>query len=181
MVMRIPKDAIRAGIGMAFQHFTLIPSLTVAENIALAATHAHVFMRRKPLITHVQELRAHYQLPVDPNSPMWQFSVSEQQRVEILKLLHRRACLLILDEPSAVLTPQESEVLLQTLRRLANASYAVIPITHRLAEALTAAHRITVLSRGQVVANPDPARVTKSDLARWMIGHELSTPPTRVS
>jgi general nucleoside transport system ATP-binding protein len=180
-VIRSPKDAIRAGIGMVFQHFTLIPSLTVAENIALAATPSHVFMRRKPLMTHVQELAARYQLPVDPKSQVWQLSVGEQQRVEILKLLHRRARLLILDEPSAVLTPQESESLLQSLRRFANTGHAVILITHKLAEALTVAHRITVLRRGQVVANPDPAQVTTSDLARWMIGHDLPTPPTRES
>jgi simple sugar transport system ATP-binding protein len=86
-VMRSPKEAIRAGIGMVFQHFALIPGLTVAENIALAAPHSPRFVRRKPLTARVQALAAQYQLPIDPHSQVWQLSVGEQQRVEILKLL----------------------------------------------------------------------------------------------
>ena len=180
-VVHSPKDAIRAGIGMVFQHFTLIPSLTVAANIALAASSSHVFLRRKWLAARVQELGEQYQLAVDPNSHVWQLSVGEQQRVEILKLLYRRARILILDEPTAVLTPKESEAFLQTMRKLAAAGHAVILITHKLAEALSVAHRITVLRHGWVVANPDPAEVTKSDLARWMIERDLPIPPTRPS
>ena len=178
-VLRSPKDAIRAGIGMVFQHFTLIPSLTVAENIALADPSSHLFFRRKWLAAAVQELAEEYRLGVDPNSHVWQLSVGEQERVEILKLLHRRARILILDEPTAVLTPQESEALLQTMRKLAAAGHAVILITHKLAEALSVADRITVLRHGRVVANPVPAAVGKSDLARWMIGGDLPAPPTR--
>jgi simple sugar transport system ATP-binding protein len=113
MVMRSPKDAIRAGIGMVFQHFTLIPSLTVAENIAIATPSSRVFLRRRLLTARIQELALSYQLPVDPNIQVWQLSVGEQQRVEILRLLHRRARLLILNEPTAVLTPQESEAFLK--------------------------------------------------------------------
>jgi len=180
-VVHSPKDAIRAGIGMVFQHFTLIPSLTVAANIALAASSSHVFLRRKWLAARVQELGEQYQLAVDPNSHVWQLSVGEQQRVEILKLLYRRARILILDEPTAVLTPKESEAFLQTMRKLAAAGHAVILITHKLAEALSVAHRITVLRHGRVVANPDPAEVTESDLARWMIGRDLPIPHTRAS
>lgn len=181
MVMRSPKDAIDAGIGMVFQHFALIPSLTVAENIALAAPRSWVFLRRKPLRARIQELVTRYHLPVDPNSRVWQLSIGEQQRVELLKLLHRRARILILDEPTAVLTPPESEDLLATLRKLAAAGHAIILITHKLTEALTAAHRITVLRHGRVVANPAPAEVGRSDLARWMIGGDLPTPPKRAS
>jgi simple sugar transport system ATP-binding protein len=166
MRMRSPKDAIRAGIGMVFQHFRLIPSLTVAENIALAASGPRIFLRRKPLATRVQELAEQYQLPVDHNGHMWQLSVGEQQRVEILKLLHRRARILILDEPMAVLTPQESEAFLRNLRTLAAAGHAIILITHKLAEALSVAHRITVLRHGRVVANPGPTQVSQADLAR---------------
>jgi general nucleoside transport system ATP-binding protein len=178
-VMRSPKDAIRAGIGMVFQHFTLIPSLTVAENIALAAPSSRVFVRRQALATHIRQLAGHYRLHIDPDDPVWQLSVGEQQRVELLKLLHQRARLLILDEPSAVLTPQESAALLQGLRSLAAAGHAVILITHKLAEVLSVAHRITVLRHGKVVATADPAQVSKSDLARWMIGGDLPAPPTR--
>src|SRR5262245_48995394 len=118
---------------------------------------------------------------VDPNSHLWQLSVGEQQRVEILKLLYRRARILILDEPTAVLTPKESEAFLQTMRRLAAAGHAVVLITHKLAEALSVAHRITVLRHGRVVANSDLAEVTESDLARWMIGRDLPIPLTRAS
>jgi general nucleoside transport system ATP-binding protein len=181
MEMRSPKEAIRAGIGMVFQHFTLIPSLTVTENIALGAPDPGIFLRRKSLTRCVEELAARYQLPVDANSHVWQLSVGEQQRVEILKLLHRRARLLILDEPTAVLTPQESVGFLHNLRTLAAAGHAVVLITHKLAEALSVADRITILRHGRVAANPDPAEVSTSDLARWMIGRDLPTPPIRAS
>ena len=140
-----------------------------------------MFLRRKWLAARVQELAEQYQLAVDPNSHVWQLSVGEQQRVEILKLLHRRARILILDEPTAVLTPQESAAFLQTMRQLAAAGHAVILITHKLAEALSVAHRITVLRHGRVMANPDPAEVNKTDLVRWMIGRDLPAPPTRAS
>jgi simple sugar transport system ATP-binding protein len=180
-VMRSPKAAIRAGIGMVFQDFTLIPSLTVAENIVLATPRARVFMRCQALLAHIQELAGQYELPVDPDCPVWQLSIGEQQRVEILKLLHRRARLLILDEPSAVLTPQERQTFLQSLRRLAAAGHAVMLITHKLAEALSVAHRITVLRRGRVVSQPDPAQVNQADLARLMVGGELPAQPARVS
>src|SRR5262245_15503734 len=123
MVIQSPREAIRAGIGMVFQHFTLIPSLTVAENIALAIPSTDVFLRRKPLIARVQELAMQYRLAIDPNSQVWQLSVGEQQRVEILKLLHRGDRLLILDEPTAVLTPRESEALLEAMRKLAGTGH----------------------------------------------------------
>jgi general nucleoside transport system ATP-binding protein len=181
MVIQSPREAIRAGIGMVFQHFTLIPSLTVAENIALAIPSTDVFLRRKPLMARVQELAMQYRLAVDPNSQVWQLSVGEQQRVEILKLLHRGDRLLILDEPTAVLTPRESEALLETMRKLAGTGHAIVLITHKLEEALTIAHRITVLRQGRVVANPDPAQVNQSDLARCMIGRDLPDPPIRAS
>jgi general nucleoside transport system ATP-binding protein len=180
-VIRSPKEAIRAGIGMVFQHFTLIPSLTVAENIALAASSSRMFLRRKWFAARVQELAEEYRLATDPSSQVWQLSVGEQQRVEVLKLLHRHARILILDEPTAVLTPQERETFLRTVRMLAAAGHGVILITHKLAEALSAGHRITVLRHGRVVANPNPAEVSESDLARWMIGHDLRTPTTRPS
>ena len=109
---------------MVFQHFTLIPSLTVAANIALAASSSHVFLRHKWLAARVHELGEQYQLAIDPNSHVWQLSVGEQQRVEILKLLYRRARILILDEPTAVLTPKRARI---SCRRCANSPPAVTP------------------------------------------------------
>jgi simple sugar transport system ATP-binding protein len=178
-VLRSPKDAIRAGIGMAFQHFTLIPSLTVAENIALGAPEAGLIFRRRRMSACVRALAQRSQLRVDPDRPVWQLSVGEQQRVEILKLLYRQARVLILDEPTAVLTPQESEALLQMLCELASAGHAAILITHKLPEVLHVADRFTVLRHSRLVASFVTDGVRPSDLARWMVGHDLPTAPTR--
>jgi ABC-type uncharacterized transport system ATPase subunit len=179
--IRSPRDAIRAGIGMVFQHFTLIPSLTVAENLALANPTALSFVHRQALGAHIRELAAHYQLRVEPDRPIWQLSVGEQQRVEILKLLYRRARILIFDEPTAVLTPQEVDTFLDGLQNLAAAGHAVIFITHKLPEALAVSQRITVLRHGRVVATPAPAQASPADLARAMIGRELPRLPGRRS
>jgi general nucleoside transport system ATP-binding protein len=176
MVMRSPREAIRAGIGMVFQHFTLIPSLTVAENIAFGAPNTRVLWQHRSLTARVQELAAQYQLPIDPAIQVWQLSVGEQQRVEILKVLYRGAQIMILDEPTAMLTPQEVDAFLRTLRDLAAAGHSVILITHKLAEALAIAQRITVLRRGKVVANAAPAEVSRAELARAMIGHDPPSP-----
>jgi ABC-type uncharacterized transport system ATPase subunit len=181
VIMRSPRDAIRAGIGMVFQHFTLIPSLTVAENIALASPSACLFLRRPALVTHIQQLALQYRLQVDPWSQVWQLSVGEQQRVEILKLLYQRARLLIFDEPTAVLTPQEVATFLHSLQNLAAGGHAVLFITHKLPEALAVSHRITVLRHGRVMATPAPAQASLPDLARAMIGRELPSPPRRRS
>ncbi|HEX2279549.1 MAG TPA: ABC transporter ATP-binding protein [Candidatus Tectomicrobia bacterium] len=177
--IRSPRDAIRAGIGMVFQHFTLIPSLTVAENLALADPTAPTFVHRQALGSHIRELAARYRLRVEPDRPIWQLSVGEQQRVEILKLLYRRARILIFDEPTAVLTPQEVEPFLHGLQDLAAGGHAVIFITHKLPEALAVSQRITVLRHGRVVATPAPAHANPADLARAMIGRELPSPPGR--
>jgi general nucleoside transport system ATP-binding protein len=179
--MRSPMDAIRAGIGMVFQHFTLIPSLTVAENLALADPTGPLFVHPQVLGAHIRELAAQYQLRVEPDRPIWQLSVGEQQRVEILKLLYRRARTLIFDEPTAVLTPQEVDPFLHGLQNLAAGGHAVIFITHKLPEALAVSHRITVLRHGRVAATPAPAQSSPSDLARAMIGRELPSPPSRRS
>ena len=172
--IRSPMDAIRLGIGTVFQHFTLIPSLTVAENLALTDPTAPSFVHRQAIGAQVGELAAHYQLRVEPDSPVWQLSVGEQQRVEILKLLYRRARILIFDEPTAVLTPQEVDPFLDGLQNLASGGHAVIFITHKLPEVLAVSQRITVLRHGRVVATPTPAQASPSDVARAMIGRELA-------
>jgi ABC-type uncharacterized transport system ATPase subunit len=177
--IRSPADAIDAGIGMVCQHFTLIPSLTVAENIALADPNSPPIVRRQALAAHIRELARHYRLQVEPDRRIWQLSVGEQQRVEILKLLHRRARLLIFDEPTAVLTPQEVDAFLHSLQNLTAAGHAIILITHKLPEALAASHRITVLRHGRVVAQPSPAGTSAAVLARAMLGRDPPTPPDR--
>ncbi len=177
VAMPSPKEAMHAGISMVFQHFTLIPSLTVAENIALGVPGSRLFWRHQSLTAHVQRFAAQCRLHLEPDRQVWQLSVGEQQRVEILKLLYRRARILILDEPTAMLAPQEVDALLGTLRNLAAAGHSVLLITHKLSEALAVAHRITVLRRGHVVANTAPAEVSSADLARAMIGRDLQTRP----
>jgi simple sugar transport system ATP-binding protein len=170
--LRGPRDATRAGIGMVFQHFPLIPSLRVVENIALAAAQPHFLLRLTKIAAQLDALSARYRLPVDPQARVWQLSVGEQQRVEILKLLYRQARVLILDEPTAVLTPQEVEVLEKTLRQLAADGHAIILITHKLREVLRVAHRITVLRRGKVVVTVAAREITEDGLARLMMGRD---------
>jgi ABC-type uncharacterized transport system ATPase subunit len=177
--IRSPKDAIRRGIGMVFQHFTLIPSLTVAENIALADPRSPRLIRHRAIAARIREMAGRYHLQVEPDTPVWRLSVAEQQRVEIIKVLYRRARVLILDEPSTLLSPREVDALLQTLHNLALAGYAVVLITHKLPEALKISHRITVLRRGRVVMRRAPAAMNPSDLARAMLGHDLPGPPER--
>jgi general nucleoside transport system ATP-binding protein len=166
--VRSPREAIRLGIGMVFQHYTLIPSMTVVENIALSTAAWRLPLRSKTLASRLHEVAWRYRLHVEPEAPVWQLSVGEQQRVEILKLLNGSARILILDEPTAVLTPQEISDCLQTLRALAAAGHAVIFIMHKLDEVL------------RVVANPAPEEVSKLDLARYMVGRDILPSPKRV-
>ena len=170
-----PTDAIRLGIGMVHQHFMLIPPLTVAENIILG--HETV----GPLDTvdlgearrQVTELGARYRLEVNPAARVQGLSVGLQQRVEILKTLYRGARLLIMDEPTAVLTPQEAEGLFEILRSLAKEGKAIIFITHKLGEVIDIADRITVMRRGKVVATTTPGESSPADLARLMVGRPV--------
>lgn len=174
MLFRSPMDAINAGIGMIHQHFMLVPSLTVVENIALGLKSS-----RGPLLDldqvekRIRHLSEQYRLKVDPRAYVWQLAVGEQQRVEILKALYRGAALLILDEPTAVLTPQEVDELFIVFRQMAKEGHALIFISHKLHEVLAISNRITVLRDGRVVGERLNQNVTKTELATLMVGRPI--------
>lgn len=168
-----PRDAINAGIGMVHQHFMLVPSQTVAENIILGQQGVPLAPKMTQIAADVQRLSEQYGLPVDPRASVWQLSVGEQQRVEILKMLYRGVDILILDEPTAVLTPQETAGLFQTLREMTNVGKSIIFISHKLDEVLAIADRITVLRTGKSVATVAAKPMTKAELARLMVGREV--------
>src|SRR5579872_3662225 len=168
-----PRDAIDHGVGMVYQHYRLVTSQTVAENLLLGLPGVPFRLNASSVARQIRELSQQYQLSVDPNRSVWQLSVGEQQRVEILKTLQRGARILILDEPTAVLTPQESEALMRTLRQIASEGRTVILISHKLEEVRSVADRVTVLRGGAVVAAGLPiAEVSTRDLARLMVGDE---------
>jgi simple sugar transport system ATP-binding protein len=168
-----PRDAFELGIGMVHQHFMLVQSQTVAENTILGLSRPRFALNMAKVEQEVAELSRQYRLRVDPAAMIWQLSVGEQQRVEILKLLYRGADVLILDEPTAVLTPQESDELGQTLRRMAEEGKAIIFITHKLDEVTAFADRVTVLRGGKNVATMAIAETNKAELARLMVGREV--------
>lgn len=171
--IRSPRDATRLGIGMVHQHFMLVQPQTVAENIILGLDRPRFRLDMRAIEAQVRELSARYGLEVDPTAYIWQLSVGEQQRVEILKMLYRGADILILDEPTAVLTPQESEELGRTLRHMVNEGRTIIFITHKLDEVMAFSDRVTVLRRGQKVADLVTAETSKRELARQMVGREV--------
>lgn len=168
-----PRKAIELGIGMVHQHFKLVPTHTVTENIILGLQGLPVMPDMRRLEKEVEQLGQQYNLPVDPQAYIWQLSVGEQQRVEILKLLYRGADILILDEPTAVLTPQESKELGQVLRNMANEGKAIVFISHKLDEVVAYADRITVLRDGKNVATLEISETDKTELARLMVGREV--------
>jgi ABC-type uncharacterized transport system ATPase subunit len=174
IAVKAPSDAITHGIGMIHQHFMLVPSLTVAENIALGMKSSRGPLSDVNVVaSKVQELAARYNLHVDPHRPIWQLAVGEQQRVEILRALYRGAALLILDEPTAVLTPQEVDGLFGILRKLAADGHALIFISHKLHEVIAISQRITVLRDGQKVDTIPTEGATKSLLAEMMVGRPI--------
>ncbi len=171
---RSPQDAIQAGIGMIHQHFMLVTSLTVAENVALGVKSSRGPLLDLQRVTRrVDELSEQYGLKVDPQAYIWQLAVGEQQRVEILKALYRGADLLVLDEPTAVLTPQEVDDLFIILRQMAKDGRALIFISHKLHEVLAISERVTVLRDGRVVGSRPTQGVTRSELAALMVGREV--------
>jgi len=170
--IRSPQDAIRLGIGMIHQHFRLVQTHTVAENVALGLRESFFFPDRAAR-KKVEALAEAYGLKVDPQARIWQLSAGEQQRVEILKALYRGAQILILDEPTSMLTPRETEELLSTLRRMTAEGHTVIFITHKLEEVMTFSDRVTVLRQGKVAAVRETAQTSERELARLMVGREV--------
>ena len=174
VIFSSPRDAIKAGIGMVHQHFMLVPSQTVTENVLLGLDEPRFFMRLSEYDSRIAELGRKFGLSVDPRAKIWQLSVGEQQRVELLKMLYRGANVLIMDEPTAVLAPQEIEGLFNTLRAMVAQGKSVIFISHKLNEVAAIADRVTVLRRGKGTASGVPSRgVTRQELAQLMVGREV--------
>lgn len=171
--LKSPKDAFAAGVGMVYQHFRLVSNLTVAENLALGHTNLGIRVSQKELEADAAAIGEEYGLHVDPSARIWQLSVGEQQRVEILKLLYRNVKVLILDEPTAVLTPQEADQLFTTMRQMAGEGRSVIFVSHKLHEVKAVSDRVTVLRGGKSVGVVATADAEPKDLARMMVGHDL--------
>ncbi len=180
-----PNDAIARGIGMVHQHFMLVPVFTVTDNVMLGveSMKAGVVLDRQAAAARVREISERFGLPVDPDARIENLPVGIQQRVEIIKVLYSDAQTLILDEPTAVLTPQEVEALFTIIRSLVEQGKSVIFISHKLKEVLRIADRIMVLRNGRVVGTTTPAEATEAQLARMMVGREVilkvdKRPPT---
>jgi len=177
-----PRDALDAGICMVHQHFRLVPPFTVAENVILGDHRGEgrkLTVNPRRIERVVAELGKRYRIAVDPRARVWQLSLGEQQRVELLKALYRQARVLILDEPTAVLTPQESESLFETLRVMAAEGRTVIFISHKLHEVKAVSDRVTVLRGGKTVATVDTADSTPRSLAALMVGRDVAAPERR--
>jgi len=170
-----PRDAIAAGIGMVHQHFMLIPVFTVTENVMLGVEETSVagLLDRREARRRVEEISSRYGLEVDPDALVEDLSVGAQQRVEIVKALYRDAEILILDEPTAVLTPQETRELFGVMGSLQESGKGIIFITHKLKEVLAIADRITVLRRGRVVGSTTPEEADEAALASMMVGRDV--------
>ncbi len=174
-VIHSPKDSIALGIGMVHQHFMLIPVFTVAENIMLGdeTVRYGMVLDQKAVASRIRELSQQYGLEVDPEALVGQLPVGVQQRVEIVKALYRNAQILILDEPTAVLTPQEADELFEIMRELTKRGVSIVFITHKLKEVLAVADRITAMRRGEVVGTTTPAETDEHKLANFMVGREV--------
>jgi simple sugar transport system ATP-binding protein len=173
-----PSDAMAHGIGMVHQHFMLVPVMTVTENIILGqeATRYGPFLARQQAARQIRELSRQYHLDVNPQAVVQDLPVGMRQRVEILKALYRQADILILDEPTSVLTPAETVEVFRTLTALAEQGTAIIFITHKLKDVLQVAHRITVMRGGRVVGAMTPAETTEAQLAALLVGGHRPPP-----
>jgi simple sugar transport system ATP-binding protein len=180
VVIHSPTDAIHLGIGMIHQHFMLIPTLTVAENVALGLPSSRGLLTDLDRVsTRILELAEIYGLKMDPAAYVWQLSVGQQQRVEIIKALYRGAALLILDEPTAVLTPQEVDELFVIMRQMTKDGHGLIFISHKLHEVVEISNRVTVLRDGRKIGTRPTSEITKQILANWMVGREVGFAPDR--
>lgn len=169
-----PKAAIKLGIGMVHQHFKLVPSLTIAENIVLGQEFVKgLMLDTKKAISEVQEISKKYGLPINAKDKIQDVSVGVQQRVEILKMLYRDVDILILDEPTAVLTPQEVEEFLKSLIELKNKGKTIVIITHKLNEVKRCSDTVTVIRRGKVIGTVKTKDVDEKELARMMVGRDV--------
>jgi simple sugar transport system ATP-binding protein len=167
---RSPWDAVRRGIGMVHQHFQLVNAFSVLDNILLGATDSSLRLHRREAAQRVEAVGREHGLHIDPHALIWQLTVGQRQKVEILKLLYRGADLLLLDEPTSVLTPSEAADLYLALRRLADAGKYVVFITHKLREVAATADRVTVLRRGRVVASLGKSEASIPELGALMVG-----------
>jgi simple sugar transport system ATP-binding protein len=175
-----PTDSINLGIGMIHQHFMLVQTLTVAENVALGLPSSRGLVTDLDRVSRrILELAEIYGLKIDPSAYIWQLSVGQQQRVEIIKALYRGAALLILDEPTAVLTPQEVDELFVIMRQMVKDGHALIFISHKLHEVIAISNRVSVLRDGRLIGTRPTSEVTKQDLANWMVGREVGFAPDR--
>lgn len=169
-----PRDAIKAGIGMVHQHFMLVPSQSVTENILLGLDEPRFRLHLRDYEHKIAEMAERFGLYVDPRAKIWQLSVGEQQRVEILKMLYRGAQVLIMDEPTAVLAPKEIKDLFHTLRSMVDEGKSIIFISHKLQEVLEISDRVSVLQRGKVTASGILVKDTsRGELARLMVGRDV--------
>ena len=175
-----PTDSINLGIGMIHQHFMLVQTLTVAENVALGLPSSRGLLTDLDRVSkRILELADIYGLKIDPDAYIWQLSVGQQQRVEIIKALYRGAALLILDEPTAVLTPQEVDELFVIMRQMVQDGHALIFISHKLHEVIEISDRVSVLRDGRMIGTRLTSETTKQDLANWMVGREVGFAPDR--
>ncbi|MBN2502447.1 MAG: ABC transporter ATP-binding protein [Anaerolineales bacterium] len=176
-----PVDSIDLGIGMIHQHFMLVETLTVAENVALGLPSSRGILTDLDKVSErILELAEIYGLQVDPEAYIWQLAVGQQQRVEIIKALYRGAALLILDEPTAVLTPQEVDEFFVTMRQMIDDGHALIFISHKLHEVIEISHRVSVLRDGHMIGTVPTESATKSTLAEMMVGREVGIKKDRV-
>ncbi len=175
VAIRDPGDAIAQGIGMVHQHFMLIPVFTVTENVMLGEESLRYgdFLDRPTAAQRIREISEQYHLEVDPDVHVQDIAVGVQQRVEIIKLLYRKADILIFDEPTAVLTPQKADELFKIMRSLTDQGKSIIFITHKLREVLDVADRISVLRRGKMVGTTTPKEASQGKLAEMMVGREV--------
>ena len=174
VILSSPRDAISRGVGMIHQHFTLVPSQTVLENVIIGAgTGKGIFLDLKSSREKLIRLQKRFGLRIDPEVKVWTLSVGEQQKVEILKALYRDADILIMDEPTAVLAPSETEDLFETLKSLVKEGRSVVFISHKLNEVMQISDRIVVLRGGKVVAERETPATTRRELANLMVGREL--------
>jgi simple sugar transport system ATP-binding protein len=172
-----PRAALAAGIGMVHQHFTLADNLSVLDNVLMGTEPLwQPFSRRREARARLLAVAQRFGLPVAPDALVGSLSVGERQRVEILKALYRGARILILDEPTAVLTPQESEALFDTLSQMVAQGLSILFISHKLGEVLRVSHRVAVLRQGRLVAQAPAAGTTAAQLAQWMVGHAVQVP-----